>query len=91
MVEGNAVELFINYKSKKMETQLIIGLVFLALTLWIWALIDVTKSRFKSTSLRTKWLFVILFFPLAGSMFYFQFSRNQKERTSHKFQPKFPR
>jgi hypothetical protein len=34
MVEGNAVELFINCKSKKMETQLIIGLVFLALTLW---------------------------------------------------------
>ncbi|MBU2526844.1 MAG: PLD nuclease N-terminal domain-containing protein [Bacteroidetes bacterium] len=72
-----------------METKLIIGLVFLTLALWFWAIIDITRSRFKKPIMNTICLLAVLFFPVLGSILYFQFRKRFVIEAPRKFQPNF--
>jgi hypothetical protein len=70
-----------------MEILIISGLSILTLILVFWAIIDITKSRFKKPILRTIWLMVVLFFPILGSLFYFQLRKKLITKEPRKFQP----
>lgn len=72
-----------------METYMIAGLYFLTAIIWIWALVDLVKSSFRNTLTKLLWLLVILFFPILGSIVYFQFARRYKVPVHRKFQPVF--
>ena len=72
-----------------MENFMIIGLIILTLVLVFWAIIDITKSRFKNPTLRTVWLIAVLIFPIIGSILYFQLRRTLITKEPIKFQPDF--
>jgi drug/metabolite transporter (DMT)-like permease len=74
-----------------MQTPLFLILSILALFLWIWALIDISRTKFKSSSLKIFWFLAILFFPILGSILYFQLGKKTAARTTRKFNPKFKR
>jgi len=74
-----------------MEKTLIIGFIFLTIALWFWAIIDITKSRFKNQKMNTIWLLAVLFFPVLGSIFYFQLRKKFISKEPRKFQPNFNR
>jgi len=74
-----------------METTLIIGFVILTIALWFWAIIDITSSRFKKPNMNTIWLLAVLFFPVLGSIFYFQLRKKFVMKEKRKFQPNFNR
>lgn len=81
----------INYLSITMENNLILIFVFLGLTLWVWAILDITRSRFKSPMMNTIFLLIVLFFPFIGSIVYFILRKNLITTRKRKFQPKFNR
>ncbi|MDT8415836.1 MAG: PLDc N-terminal domain-containing protein [Flavobacteriaceae bacterium] len=72
-----------------MEAKLIIGFVFLTLALWFWAIIDITRSRFKKPIMNTICLLLVLFFPVLGSILYFQFRKRLVMKEPRKFNPNF--
>lgn len=72
-----------------MEIKLIMTLLVLTLILWFWAIIDITRSRFKSQTMNTVWLLLVLFFPLIGSILYFQLKRKLTTKKPRKFNPNF--
>lgn len=74
-----------------METTLITGLVILTIFLWFWAIFDITKSRFKDPVMNTVWLLAVLFFPVFGSILYFQLRKKFVTKKSRIFQPNFNR
>ena len=74
-----------------METTLLIGCVILTMVLWFWAIIDIIKSRFKNRVMKTIWFAVVLFFPVLGSIFYFQLRKKYVVNGTRKFNPNFNR
>lgn len=74
-----------------MELTLIIGFVILTMVLWFWAIIDITSSRFKKPHMNTIWFLAVLFFPVLGSILYFQLRKNYVTKEPRKFQPNFNR
>lgn len=70
---------------------MIIGFIFLSITLWFWAIIDISRSRFKNPIMNTMWLLAVLFFPILGSILYFQFKEKYVSIKKRKFQPNFNR
>ena len=64
---------------------LFIILVILALVFWVWALIDISKSRFIMPYGNTLWLFIIIVFPVIGTLIKRQITTKEKR----KFNPKF--
>lgn len=72
-----------------MVTILIIGFMALTIILWFWAIIDITRSRFKDPNMNTIWFLAILFFPVLGSILYFQFRKKYVTKEPRKFQPNF--
>lgn len=68
---------------------LAITLVLFTLILGFWALIDISRSRFKNPNKRTIWLVVVLLLPLLGSILYFQKKRSLTAKEPLKFDPKF--
>jgi hypothetical protein len=72
-----------------MEILFVIILSLLATTLSFWALISIVRSRFKNPNHRTIWLIVVLFFPILGSIIYFQKRRDLITRQKRVFQPNF--
>ena len=74
-----------------MGTILIIGSVVITIGLWFWAIIDITRSRFKNRNMNTFWLLAVLFFPILGSIIYFQMRKQFVTKEPRKFQPKFNR
>jgi len=72
-----------------METILITALLLLALVLWIWAVIDILRSDFKDIVQKIIWLLVVIFFPILGSIVYFQLGRKYTSRPPIRFAPKF--
>ena len=69
-------------------TILMIALTVLTLTLWIWALVDIFKSRFENSSLKILWIAAIIIFPIIESIIYFQIGKKATIK-SKKFQPNF--
>ncbi|WP_421878266.1 PLDc N-terminal domain-containing protein [Marinoscillum sp.] len=62
----------------------------LGLLLWFLAIINLTRTRFDQPHYRTIWLVIILFFPLLGSIIYFQLKKNYAGNP-RKFRPQFQR
>jgi len=65
--------------------------VSLSIVIWFWAMIDLVTSRrkFKDPAKSTLALLMILFFPVVGSLFYFQLKRKLVNRRKRKFNPEF--
>lgn len=57
---------------------LLIPFVLLPLVLWVWALLDLLKSSFRSGSEKLIWLVVVVFIPLLGPLLYIFIGRKQK-------------
>ncbi len=72
-----------------MYLYLYIGLVVLSMAFSFWALLDVSKSRFKENKIKTMWLLVVLFFPIVGSIIYFQQRKGLVTKEPRMFQPVF--
>ena len=70
---------------------LIILFLILTTCLWFWAIIDITKSRFKNQNTNTIWFLIVLFFPVFGSLFYFQLKKNFILVKNRRFNPNFSR
>jgi hypothetical protein len=79
---GNGI-ILINIKNATM-----IGLGFLGLVLAIFAIlvvlfqilaiIDIVKSSFRESINKILWLFLVLFFPVIGTILYFTIGQDQK-------------
>lgn len=54
---------------------LIMGIPFI---LWVWALIDILKSRFETETTKVIWLLVVLLVPFLGMVLYFFIGTGQK-------------
>ncbi|SFV34948.1 Phospholipase_D-nuclease N-terminal [Thermoflavifilum thermophilum] len=50
----------------------------LTLILWIWALVDIIKSRFNSDTTKIIWIVVVILLPLLGSILYLIIGRSQR-------------
>lgn len=74
-----------------MEALIITVLIILTLTLWVWAVIDIVKSRFINPAKKTFWLLIVLIFPTIGSIVYFQLKGIHTLKEAKKFQPDFNR
>ncbi len=74
-----------------METTIIISFIILSMFLWFWAIIDISKSRFKNPTMNTVWYLIVLFSPVIGAIIYFQFRKNYVIKGARKFQPNFNR
>lgn len=59
---------------------LMITLIILTAILWIWALVDIIKSRFENPLMQLMWIFLIFIFPILGSIIYFQFGKKNTQR-----------
>lgn len=65
-------------------TVLLITLTTLTAVLWIWALVDILRSKFETPTLKLFWIILIVIFPILGSIIYFQFGKKFSEK-SRKF------
>jgi len=74
-----------------MQIYIFIGLLFLTFGLWILALVDITRSKFKNSTMNTVWLLIIIFFPFIGSIIYFLLRNKFTTTERRKFQPDFNR
>jgi ABC-type maltose transport system permease subunit len=54
-----------------MKSTFIIGIIILANILWVWAIIDIARSKFKIRNKNVIWYLIVLFFPIFGSILYF--------------------
>ncbi len=68
---------------------LFVVLVIFSLVLWTWALIDISKSRFKMAYGNALWLFIVIVFPIFGTLTYFLLKRQITINEKRKFKPKF--
>ncbi|PJJ76031.1 phospholipase D-like protein [Thermoflavifilum aggregans] len=50
----------------------------LTLILWIWALVDIIRSRFESDTTKIIWIVVVILLPVLGSILYLIIGRNQR-------------
>jgi len=69
-------------------TILMITLIVLTVILWIWAFVDISRSRFENPTMKWLWFILILFFPILGSIIYFQFGKKYT-KDPKKFNPDF--
>ncbi len=67
------------------------ALVILAVVaaLWIWAVIDILRTKFASPNTTLLMIILVLFFPVAGSIIYFLIRRNFIKEKGPRFNPKF--
>lgn len=65
---------------------LIIALILLTAILWLWALADILRAKFETSTIKLLWIFLILIFPIIGSIVYFQFGKNFIQKRK-KFNP----
>ncbi|MDW7694319.1 PLD nuclease N-terminal domain-containing protein [Flammeovirgaceae bacterium SG7u.111] len=72
-----------------METLFILGFIILAIALWLWAVIDITKSRRKEPWSTTLWFWLIIIFPLIGPILYSQLKDKVFKSRTREFHPTF--
>lgn len=65
-----------------------VTLIILTAILWIWALVDILRSRFENPAIQLLWIILIFIFPILGSIVYFQFGKRSFEK-HRKFNPDF--
>ena len=63
-------------------------LTVLTAVLWLWALVDIIRSRFENSAMKFLWIILILIFPVLGAIIYFQFGKKIIENR-RKFNPDF--
>ena len=74
-----------------MEPILFIAVGIVIIGLWFWAIIDITRSRFKNPNMRTVWLIVVLLLPLMGTLIWLFVRKDLVTTEPRKFDPKFNR
>jgi glucan phosphoethanolaminetransferase (alkaline phosphatase superfamily) len=74
-----------------LDTSLMIVLIGLSIMLSIWALVDITKTRFKNPIVHIFLLMLIQFFPVLGPIFYFQYRRKLIKKASSLFESRSKR
>lgn len=62
-----------------------ITLLVLAGILWIWAFIDITRTRFYRTGTPLVFLVLIFVIPILGPMIYFHLKRDLRKKEPRKF------
>ncbi|MGY8909193.1 MAG: PLDc N-terminal domain-containing protein [Flavobacteriales bacterium] len=72
-----------------MTNLMLIGLFVLSTILWLQAIIDIVKTKFKLKVYKIIWICIVLFFPIIGSLIYFQFNRKKKTSKRREFKPNF--
>lgn len=70
-----------------MTESLISAFIVLAVSLLFWALMDIAYSLYKNPNTKTRWVFLVLFFPVGGPLYYFRVikkaqTENQKLNSS---------
>jgi len=71
-----------------MWSTIIITFIILTLVLWIWALVDILKTRFSSPILQVLLICMTFLFPVVGSLVYFQF-KDRFTESIRSFEPAF--
>ncbi len=72
------------------KTMMILGGFFwLAVVLWIWALIDIFRLSKSSYESPAPWLLLIIIFPILGSILFFQIGQKRMKESKRRFDPKF--
>ncbi|WP_366935442.1 PLDc N-terminal domain-containing protein [uncultured Christiangramia sp.] len=71
-----------------MWSTIIIIFIILTLVLWIWALVDILKTRFSSPIMQVFLILMIFLFPVIGSLVYFQFKHRFTD-SKRSFEPVF--
>ena len=74
-----------------MEPILFIAFGIVIIGFWFWAIIDITRSRFKNPNMRTVWLIVVLLLPLMGTLIWLFVRKDLVTTEPRKFNPKFNR
>ncbi len=70
---------------------IIFAILIALIGLWVWALFDITRSRFKNQTLNTIWLLAVLFFPVLAPTIYLFSKKTHVLKEPRKFDPKFNR
>jgi hypothetical protein len=52
--------------------------------LWIWALVDIIKSKFQEDLMQIVWLLVVFFLPFLGVLLYLLIGRSMKQSIQQK-------
>ena len=76
-------------KEIKMEEYFIPGILCSTIVLWFWAILDITRSKFKKPTMRTVILIIVLVIPTLGSIIYLLIRKNITTKERRKFKPKF--
>lgn len=61
---------------------LILLIVFFCLfvvLIWIWAIVDILRSRFDSDTTKLIWIILVIFLPLLGTILYWIVGRGQRQ------------
>ncbi len=53
------------------------AIIALVLSLWIWAVVDLLKRDLSGPNL-TKWLMIVIIFPVVGFILYFSLGRKNR-------------
>ena len=53
------------------------AIIALVLSLWIWAVVDLLKRDLSGPNL-TKWLLIVIIFPVVGFILYFSLGRKNR-------------
>ncbi len=64
------------------------AIIVLAISLLIWALLDLAYSLYKNPETKTRWAYVILFVPIGGPLYYFRVVKKAQMESS-KFNSSF--
>jgi len=72
-----------------METFLVLAFGILTIALWLWVIIDITRSRRTEPLSMTVWFWLVLFFPVIGSILYFLLKDRWSKRRTREFSPTF--
>lgn len=65
------------------------GLIGLITILWLQAIIDISKTRFKYKIYNILWICIVFFFPIIGCLVYFQIKRKFITFYRREFKPNF--
>ncbi|WP_462234848.1 PLDc N-terminal domain-containing protein [Ekhidna sp.] len=65
------------------------GFFWLAVVLWIWALIDIFRLSKNSHESPGSWLLLIILFPVLGSILFFQIGKRRMKNSRKEFRSKF--
>jgi hypothetical protein len=53
------------------------AIIALVLSLWVWAVVDLLQKELSGPE-RTKWLLIVLLFPIIGFILYFSIGRKNR-------------